>query len=299
MIKWGDAAMSFANGQTRMRGSRTNEYKAEGGKRITGVLLGTGESLPQSDVAGQFYRQLQIDASKSPPLGCTSTIEGRDRAKLLDKAAERGSGVLGGEFIQFVLEHWEEFKSEYEKTQAEFDWRFKAYTDAMCLCITSLRFLFRMLGITKTNAIDVMIKNIAAKFSDDSADPNHPAEKAFDVIRSMISTSERAKNVAGGMTEWLDYYKYRNTPFCWTNDGNYAIPATSYFIKDRLGDISSFYTYWVNKGYILPGNDSPTKLMVSKINGSVRTRCIVIPGSLLKDSVAAPSPAAQPAMSHP
>jgi energy-coupling factor transporter ATP-binding protein EcfA2 len=273
VIRWGDAAISFANGQTRMRGSKDNEFEAQGGESFFGILLGAGESLPKSNVEGVYNRQIEINVSQHPPFGVGPSQQGQNRAHLLERAMEQGAGVLGGDFVQFVLDNWEAFQSHYSVLRAEWGWRFKSHTQGLALIVTVLRFLGRLLKVDTETAINTMLEKMEYLYCDFEHQENHPANRAREVIRDMISLSEQAKNRDGTL---LDYYLYNKVPFCWkTEDGDYAIPATCSILENAVDDVAQYYKKWVDSGFMLPGTKKSTQTLKSKISGSV-ARCIVI-----------------------
>ncbi|MEN8219582.1 MAG: DUF927 domain-containing protein [Pseudomonadota bacterium] len=284
IIRWGDAAMAFANGQTRIRGSKNSETQAQGGKKITGVLFGAGESLPDCDVEGIYNRQLEINATNNPPLGFEPGDDGNERALLLEDASERGGGVFGGKFVKFVLNKWKNFQEEYEKLRTEWKWRFKSHTAAVSLVVTVLRYLGQLLSVNTTKIIDIMLEKFLNLFSDYQKQENHPANRAMETLRDMIATSAPATRNEGGQLVYLDYYKYGSMPFFWKSDeGDYVIPSTSPLLKQHVGDIRQYFKKWVASGFILPGCKNVTRVLQSKI-GPSKARCIVISHKFVDDN---------------
>ncbi|MEN8218941.1 MAG: DUF927 domain-containing protein [Pseudomonadota bacterium] len=282
-VRWGDAAMAFANGQTRIRGSKQDETQAQGGDKVTGTLFGAGESLPECRVPGVYNRLFLVNATENQPLGLSPSLEGTQRAQLLEKATEQGGGILGSKFVEFVSNHWDEFHAAYKKLRKEWEWRFKTHTDAICLVVTVLRFLCRLLNISETGIIDVMIDNFVKLFCDFDSKDDHPANQAMETIRGMIASSREETRWEAGQLIHLEYFNYKNVPFFWKSGDNYAIPATSDILKRELGDIKPFYQKWIESGFILPGKDGKSTQAVSSKIGPNSTRCLVIPAMFFED----------------
>jgi energy-coupling factor transporter ATP-binding protein EcfA2 len=280
VIRWGDAAISFANGQTRMRGSKDNEYEAEGGESFFGILLGAGESLPKFAFEGIYNRQLEINVTKFPPFGVGPSEQGHKRAHLLERAMEQGAGVFGGDFIKYVLDHWEEFKNHYSTLYADWGWRFRSHTQGLALVVTILRFLGQMLNVNTQKAINAMLKQIEHLHCDFEHQENHPANRVKETICGMIASSEQATSKDGTL---LDYYKYNDAPFFWkTQEGDYAIPSTSLILEKEVGDIAQYFKKWAASKFILPGKNKATRVLKSKI-GPGNARCIVISRTFIED----------------
>jgi hypothetical protein len=288
-VRWNNVAMSFANGQARIRGSKTNESEAQGGGEITGVLLGSGEALPDCEFEGMYNRQLEINATQHPPLGLEKGSIGKKRADLLERTIAQGAGVFGGDFIQFVLENWNVFSNEYKQLKSDWEWRFEAHTEAICLVTVVLRHLGRMLKIDTARAIEVMIENFSNLFCSYENQENHPANRAREKIRDMIANSAPATRIKNGEVIKLDYYKYGNMPFYWvTNEGDYAIPSTNELLERHVGDVRQYFKKWVASGFMLPGKTKATQIVQSKI-GPNNARCIIISHEFLESSLSEPN----------
>jgi hypothetical protein len=282
-IRWNNVAMAFANGQARIRGSKTNESEAQGGEKITGVLLGSGEALPDCEFEGIYNRQLEINATQHPPLGLDKGSIGKKRANLLERTIDQGAGIFGGDFIQFVLDNWTAFSDEYKKLESDWEWRFEAHTEAICMVTVVLRFVGHMLNVNTSRAIEVMIENFSNLFCSYEKQENHPANRAMEKIRDMIASSTPATRNEGGQLVKLDYYKYGNMPFYWvTNEGDYAIPSTSELLERHVGNVRQYFKKWVASGFMLPGKDKATQIVRSKI-GPNNARCIVISPEFLEN----------------
>jgi hypothetical protein len=288
-VRWNNVAMSFANGQARIRGSKTNESEAQGGGKLTGVLLGSGEALPDCEFEGMYNRQLEINATQHPPLGLEKGSIGKKRADLLERTIDQGAGVFGGDFIQFVLDNWSAFSAEYEKFKSDWEWRFEAHTETICLVTTVLRFVGQMLNVNTARAIEVMIEKFSNLFCSYEKQENHPANRAMEKIRDMIANSTPATRNEGGQLVNLDYYKYGNMPFYWvTSEGDYAIPSTNELLEHHVGDVRQYFKKWVASGFMLPGKDKATQIVRSKI-GPNNARCIVISHEFLESSISEPN----------
>jgi len=289
-IKWRDAAIAFANGQTRLRGNKDNELKAKGGNRVKGVLFGAGESLPDLKVEGVFNRQLVIDVTENPPLGVAGRVGikqnpiGHERAGLLEDAVDYGAGVLGANLVEYVLSNWNSFESTYKTLRNQWGRAFNEHTDGVCLCVATLNYLADLLGINNRQPIQTIADNISKFFVSYQKQENHPAIVAIEELSALIALSEQATKYVGGETGIIDlpYYKLGNQPFFWITDDHYVIPANSDVLK-RLDDLKPYYNKWREIGFIVPSNDGRnTQKKRSKVNTG-QARCLVIPKSFFNE----------------
>jgi len=291
VIKWRDAAIAFANGQTRLRGSKDNELKAQGGNRVKGVLFGAGESLPDLKVEGVFNRQLVIDVTENPPLGVAGRVGikqnpiGHERAGMLEDAADQGAGVLGISFVKYILSKWDEFESNYKTLRNQWGRAFNEHTDSVCLCVVTLNYLCNLLNIENRQPIQALIDNVSKFFVSYQNQENHPAMVAIEELRSLIASSEQATRYVGGEVgiEELPYYKKGNQPFFWLDGDHYVVPSNNEVLKG-LGDLKPFYNKWREIGFIVPSNDGKNTQKKRSRIGTGSARCLVIPKSFLDNS---------------
>jgi hypothetical protein len=317
-IHWSEAAMAYANGQTRIAGQKSSDDVAKGGETITGCLFGASEVQPPVTVEGVFNRVLNLDTTKCPPIG----IEGRDglkqskegsrRAKMLEIATDDGSGVFGAKFIKYVLSDWDKFNSVYQNMITEFDRKFNEHTAIIALCATTLHFLADMLKIENRSLIESFLSNVSSVFADYQKSDNHPAIEALEEIKGLISNSVCNKEHSGDGTEdHSEFFTYRNEPFFIEKYDGIYIPASSPILKQALktNNLRSFYAKWLEIGAIIPdSHGKPTQVKSFDVTQLTihSTRYIVFSNQFVNHDTSdlgseppAPIPLASPPLASP
>lgn len=277
MVKWLQAVMMYANATSRMRGSKSNEYMPEGGKNTSGVLFGAGEIAPDTNIAGVFNRVLCIDTTVHWPLG----IEGKDadgrqskegsrRAKLLEKAIRDGHGVLGGQFVEYVLNKWDDFETDYIKTCDRLNRNFNEYTEPLALCLTSLLYLTEMSNINNKDILQTIEIKLDKLFTSNEHNESHPAVQALEKLHALLVACRPALD--------SNYFVNSSIPVYWIEDECFIIPNNSVIVKNQVGEIKGFYKKWIELGALICGKDGrSTQQKRPPYNKLINPRCLVIP----------------------
>lgn len=240
----------FANGQSYTKG--TVGGRAAGGEALHGTVILAGEAVVEFAHAGASRRVLHLPTEKYSPLdaGAYSDV-GRVRAKVLERAWERGAGHLGLRIAKTCWEHWDTFSQAVRELEAKLAATAEGraglgvWAPSIATILATLDLMFEVLELDPPESL-VCLGDRIQEALESAAEAQDPAVLMFESVSALVALARHDEGVGllnGEVVCWRD-----NKTQLW------CIPTRSKAYKERIGPGAAqlYGKTWQTRGWIVP-----------------------------------------------